>query len=80
MRGDQVIVRDWLNRPLVRKVWSIGKGRIFVTNDLVYKELAEGRTELMPIGFPVEDVFRYDADAARDIESGVDWSKLMCYQ
>ena len=67
----QVIVRAYGNEPLIRRVWSTASKIIYITTD----------ANDDPIGFPREDVFKFDNELAvkmkRLNDSGKwDWSKL----
>lgn len=70
MRGEFVIVRAFGGKPLVRRLWDVGKHVVYITNN------SDG-----PVGFPIEDVFKYDQELIEEMEalyrSGKwDWSKL----
>jgi hypothetical protein len=75
MRGETVIVRAFGGKPLIKKVWSLGARVIYLIDAEELEKLLAGREALSPIGFPKEDVFRYDPELARDLE-GVVWSEL----
>ena len=65
MQGDLVIVRAFRGKPLVRRVWDkVGHG-VYITDDAHFKRLLAGEKISQPVGFPREDVFRYDPDLAR---------------
>ena len=79
MRGEIVIVRGHRGRALVRRVWSVGRSRVFITNDEQLGRLLAGKEALWPLGFPKKDVFKYDPKAATDLNA-VNWSKLTQWQ
>lgn len=81
MRGELVIVRSYGGRPLLRRVWDVGRNVVYITNDEQLGRLTQGLPASMPIGFPMEDVFAYDPEIAACIESlyqtgRLDWSSL----
>lgn len=83
MRGDLVIVRAFGGEPLIRRVWKEVSRGVYITTDTVFKKLMTGESgTIQPVGFPREDVFRYDAELAKDMDalyqSGRwDWTKLV---
>jgi hypothetical protein len=82
MRGDIVIVRAFGGEPLVRRIWEeVGRG-IYITTDTIFENLLAGDNKIQPVGFPREDIFKFDADLAAVmndlVESGRwDWTKLV---
>jgi hypothetical protein len=80
MRGELVIVRAYRNRPLIRRVWDIGKRVVYITSEQEYQKLISGKPSIGAIGFPKEDVFKYDPNVAKDVDNHeicpIDWSKL----
>ena len=85
MRGNQVIVRAFGNRVLVRRVWDADEGAIYITNDEGLEKLENGDPgAAWPIGFPMEDVFRYDPGWVAKPENSKggkpDWGQLTEYQ
>jgi hypothetical protein len=58
MRGDIVLVRAYEWKPLERKVWSIGKTTIMLSNPVLFESIEAGKA--WPMGFPIEDVFQFD--------------------
>ena len=77
-----VIVRAFGDRPLVRRVWYVGKRAVYVTDDKCLRLLAKGKEAPIPIGFPREDVFAYNAQLAKELEmlykgKGLDWTTLV---
>jgi hypothetical protein len=75
MRGDDVIVRAFGGLPLVRKVWSIGARVIYLTDDEQFQKLKAGKSALQPIGFPKEDVFKFDTAILESLK----WSEAKPY-
>ncbi len=80
MRGEIIIVRAYGDKPLIRRIWTIGKNVIYITNDEQFQLLTEGKKALEPIGFPVEDVFKYDPEIAKSINKRCDWHKLKLWK
>lgn len=81
MRGDLVIVKAYGEIPLIRRVWSEGVRVIYITNDEQLKLLENGKDALEPIGFPREDVFKYNQEMAESMENRIkngewDWTEL----
>lgn len=81
MRGDLIIVKCHGGQPSVRRLWDQDKMAVYVTNDEQLSLLLEGKTALWPIGFPREDVFKYDPKLAASMdqlfrEGKWDWNKL----
>ncbi len=74
MRGDVVLVRGFNGKPLKRRVWDVGDGLVYVTNDEHFERLTAGKPALEPIGFPQEDVFRNTA--TESLVDPIDWSSL----
>ena len=80
MKGDQVIVRAFGDVPLVRRVWQADAHAVYITDDMTLAKLEKGEDAPFPIGFPREDVFAYESDAAARIgRAGWDWSSLSRY-
>lgn len=79
MRGEYVIVRTYGGRPLIRRVRAVGENVIYITNDQQLKLLMEDAGDAIgPIGFPKEDVFRYDPKMLELINNtqNITWDKL----
>lgn len=81
MRGEQVIVRSYGGVPLVRRVWEEDEFGIYITNDEELPLLLGGKNARWPVGFPREDVFKYDTKMAASMdrlykEGKWDWNKL----
>lgn len=84
MRGDFVIVRAFGGVPLIRRLWDEDDNGIYITNDEQFQLLIDGKEALEPIGFPREDVFKYDPKLASQmnqlLKSGKwDWNKLASF-
>jgi len=82
MRGDLVIVRAFGGVPAVRRVWDENERGVYITDDTHYDLLATGKESVSPVGFPREDVFRYDPDLAKEMDilyqtGKWDWTKLV---
>lgn len=73
MRGQTVIVRADGGTPLVRKIWQVDDQAVYITDDATLAKLAQGQDAPFPIGFPPEDVFEYEPEAAARI-GRPDWS------
>jgi hypothetical protein len=71
MRGDFVIVRAFGNIPLIRRLWDEDNHYIYITNDEQFQLLTNNYEALEPIGFPTEDVFKYDQELAESMEDMV---------
>ena len=81
MRGEQVIVRSYGGVPLIRRLWDKDELGIYITNDEQLALLLEGKNALLPVGFPREDVFKYDPKLTASMdrlykEGKWDWNKL----
>ncbi len=60
MKGDLVIVRAFRGVPLIRRIYDEDETTVQITNNTP----DTGNEALPIIGFPREDVFRYDPDLA----------------
>jgi hypothetical protein len=81
MQGDRVIVRACGGIPLIRRVWEETESKVYITDDSHFERLLAGDEEVYPIGFPREDVFRYELALATRVDNPQktnkwDWSKL----
>lgn len=79
MRGEIVLVRAFGGKPLKRRVWDVGVGVVYITNDEQFQNLLAGRRAVKPIGFPREDVFKDIQNQFLD-HGTIDWSKLVPWQ
>lgn len=70
MKGEHVLVRARGGRPLKRRVWRVSEEKIFVLSPETYKQ-AEAGIETRAIGFPREDVFRFDAKLLAALHSAL---------
>jgi hypothetical protein len=78
---ERVIVRADGNIPLVRRVWQADARMVYVTDDANIRNLDAGQDGPLAIGFPREDVFRYDVEAERRIgRPEWNWSSLSRYR
>ena len=75
MRGTKVIARCFGGVASVLRVWDAGDGLVYLSSEGEFSKLEAGREALPPIGFPVGDVFTYDA-AAVQRDGGADWKRL----
>ena len=71
MRGESIIVRAFGGAPLARKVWDVGERVVYITDEQGLKRLTSGRDAPPPLGFPKEDVFRFDERLYRRLESAI---------
>lgn len=83
MRGDLVIVRAFGGVPLVRRVWEEEGRGVYITDDTHFKRLMAGENgTIQPVGFPREDVFKFDPEIAAVMDELIDngkwdWTKLV---
>jgi hypothetical protein len=78
MRGDLVIVRAYGGVPLVRRIWEKDEKGVYITDDVQLELLLAGGYAIQPIGFPREDVFKFDPELAVEMDDldNWDWNKL----
>lgn len=82
MRGEIVVVRAYRGKALVRRVWGADNQLVFLVEDSHFKSLIEGQESAVGlIGFPKEDVFKYDLKMAKEINDPssrehFSWDKL----
>lgn len=84
MRGDLVIVRAYGNVPLIRRVWDENDCTVYIINDEQLQLLMKGKEALEPVGFPREDVFKYNPELAASMDQLYkdgkwDWDKLRSF-
>lgn len=86
MRGELVICKDALGRPLVRRVWEVvNKYCVTICNPNRYDLLVKAYdTQLPPLGWPREDVYHYDPQALEEfVKDGIVdpelWKQLKRY-
>jgi hypothetical protein len=82
MRGDLVIVRAFNSRPLVRRVWEEVEHGVYITDDTHFELLMAEEPTIQPVGFPREDVFKFDPELAAIMDDLIqggkwDWIKLV---
>lgn len=77
-RGEMVVIQAFGGKPLIKRVWEVTSRLVYICSDRQLELLNSGREAPPPIGFPVNDVYRYDQKAEREMASGgiVDWSSL----
>jgi hypothetical protein len=78
MRGQQVIVRSYGGKPLIRKIWEVKEGAILIMEEAQFQLFVKNDLRAIgPIGFPREDVFKFDSKFANlTSDSNFDWTKL----
>jgi hypothetical protein len=74
-RGEVAIARGFGGAVLVRRVWEVGKGLVYLSSDAEFLKLQAGDEGLPPIGFPASDVFAYDEAVAKG-HSKPNWDQL----
>lgn len=84
MRGDKVIVRSFGDRPLIRRVWCVQDGVVYICNERNFsKVLGSNISNVNCTGFPADDVFQYDetrvVDETKPAPPGF-WEKLTKWQ
>jgi hypothetical protein len=75
MRGTIVIARAFGDAPLVRRVWEVANGLVYLLTDAEFAKLEAGHDALPPIGFPAGDVFAYEVEALKQ-KGTVNWQRL----
>jgi hypothetical protein len=76
-RGEVVILREFNGNPIVGRVWACVPGAVLINDDQNFSLRERGELALGPVGFPVEDVFRYEEQAITKLQTGeVDWSAM----
>lgn len=68
MNGDRVIVRDFRDKPLVRRVWESTSQKVYICTDETYDLLLSGNSERHAIGFPRSCVYKYNASMLNELE------------
>src|ERR1051326_1027474 len=78
MRGSLVIARGYGQLPIIMRVWDVGIALIYLCGEGEFQNLAKGIRALSPIGFPKEDVFKYDPNLAEALKKSrrINWSNL----
>lgn len=77
MKGELVILRAYGGQPLIRRIFETTDKAVFVTDDA-------RKDDLISIGFPREDVFKYDPQLAKKTgqlfkKGKWDWNKLTLF-
>lgn len=75
MRGECVLARGFGGVVLVRRVWEVGNGLVYLSSDAEFVKLEAGQDALPPIGFPVNDVFAYNEAVAKG-DANPKWGNL----
>jgi len=65
----------------MRRVWDEDENGVYITDDSRFEQLKAGESDLWPVGFPREDVFKYNSELASKLEDlckdgKQDWNKL----
>jgi hypothetical protein len=76
--GLRVIVRSFGDIPHIRKIVSMTDTAVFVCREESYDAILAGERDAPMIGFPLQDVFKYDQPMADVIAAGrrPDWNHL----
>lgn len=56
LRGQEVVVKDYRGRALVRRVWRDLGETVEITSEAVFRMLEKGQSDLWPIRVPKSDV------------------------
>jgi hypothetical protein len=72
--GQDVIVKDFMGRAFVKKVWITGNNSVFITSENGFKRLSKGEKTPWPIGIPLEDVYEYDG---QPLPEKVNWDRMV---
>lgn len=81
MQGDMVIARAYGGVPLIRRVWDEDDRGVYIVDDARFQRLLRDEDDMILLGFPREDVFKFDKDLARQMtelikEGQWDWNRL----
>jgi hypothetical protein len=68
-----VVVKDFMGRAFVRKVWTTVGNSVFITSESGHKRLSSGEKTPWPIGVPIQDVYEYDG---RELPKKVNWKRM----
>jgi len=65
MFGETVLVREFGGRPVICKVWEVTREKVYICTEENFEILKAHKdkpfpSNRFPIGFPKEDVFRYN--------------------
>ena len=86
MKGNRVIVRAYGGEPLVRRVWEVEPGVVYITDDVHLQRLLMGDETVPPAPFPQADVFKYRPKIAGELEQcfkqkqKIDWERLELFE
>ena len=69
MRGQLVVVKDVNDLLLVRRVWDWSENGVYIHSEEEWHKRTAGEKSLEPVGFPIGDVFVYDAKAQEELAS-----------
>lgn len=70
MKGELVLAKAFDGRPLVRRLWEKRGMVTLICGEQQFAKLCEGAAEdVIPIGFPAEEVFRYEPELATELEA-----------
>lgn len=70
---QSVVVKDFMGRAFVRRVWDYTVSNVFITSESGYKRLSDGEETPWPIGIPIEDVYEYDG---KELPSKINWKQM----
>ena len=76
MRGEVVVVKDVSGKALIRRVWSSDALAVYITDDKGFARMTAGDQDAVPVGFPREAVFAYEAGAESAMADGRAWDTL----
>ena len=48
----------------MRRVWDEDENGVYITDVSRFEQLKAGESDLWPVGFPREDVFKYNSELA----------------
>jgi hypothetical protein len=73
MNGQMVVVKDFMGLPHLCKVSHANGSVVFVTSPQSFDDIKSGQSNLYPIGFKAESVFKYKGGS---LPAKVDWNKM----
>ena len=80
MKGEFVVVRAYGEEPKVLRIWEVRGDTALVSAPDQFAKLESGAEALLPVGFPMQDVFQYDPKLEGEIASGkIEWQHLTPY-
>ncbi|MGI9107676.1 MAG: hypothetical protein ACR2G4_15670 [Pyrinomonadaceae bacterium] len=71
MQGEDILIRAFRGVPLTRKVWDIGERVVYATDAKGLERLSAGLSAPPPIGFPKEDVFKFDERLYKRLQGAI---------